>query len=82
MKDEIALPLANFITTSILKQPKRVIQPGDPLISTGLIDSLSLVDLAMFIEDTFQVRIDDTELNTDTFDTFEQLVDLIQQRQL
>ena len=32
-------------------------------------------------EDTFNVRIDDTELNADTFDSIDELAVLIQQRQ-
>jgi acyl carrier protein len=64
-----------------LKQSKRKIQNGEPLISSGLIDSFSLVDLALFIEDTFGVHIDDTELNAQTFDTLDQLAALIESRQ-
>jgi acyl carrier protein len=51
------------------------------LISSGLIDSFHLVDLALYVEDTFGVHIDDTELNADTFDTLNQLATIIQQRQ-
>jgi acyl carrier protein len=39
------------------------------------------MDLALFVEDKFGVRIDDTELNADTFDTLGQLADIIHQRQ-
>jgi acyl carrier protein len=46
-----------------------------------LIDSFSLVDVALFVEDNFDVHIDDTELNADTFDTLNQLADLIIDRQ-
>ena len=53
--------IAAFIASEILKEPDRAIDPGEPLISSGLIDSFSLVDLALFIEDTFGVRIDDAE---------------------
>ena len=81
MSQNIAQSLAEFITTKILKQPKRVIQLDEPLISSGLIDSFSLVDLALFVEDTFGVIIDDTELNAQSFDTLNQLVALILQRQ-
>ena len=49
--------LATFITSKILKQPKRVITADESLISSGLIDSFSLVDLALFVEDNFGVRI-------------------------
>jgi len=47
------------------------------LISSGLIDSFSLVDVALIVEDLFNVRIDDAELNADTFDSLDQLADLV-----
>lgn len=78
---DILQTLAERIAADILKQPKRQLSPDQPLISSGLIDSFSLVDLALIVEDTFGVHIDDTELNADTFDTLEQLVELIRSRQ-
>ena len=72
--------LSQFISTKILKQAGRTIAPDAPLISSGLIDSFSLVDLALFVEDTFGVRIEDTELNAKTFDNLNQLVSLVQSR--
>ena len=79
MSDVIA-QLSTFIRTNILKQPNRVIEPSEPLISSGVIDSFSLMDLALFVEDTFGVRIEDTELNAGTFDNLTQLESLIQAR--
>ncbi len=73
--------LEEYISSKILKQPNRKILPDEKLISSGLIDSFSLVDLALFIEDTFGVHIDDSELNAQTFDTLDQLVNLIESRQ-
>ena len=72
--------LSNFVSTRILKQPNRVIDPEEKLISSGLIDSFSLMDLALFVEDTFGVRIEDTELNAETFDTLSQLTSLVESR--
>ena len=80
MSNPILDTLTQYIATKILKQPGRNIAPHDPLITGGLIDSFNLVDLALYIEDTFGVHIDDTELNADTFDTLEQLSELILQR--
>ena len=82
MGDAITDQLAQYIATQILKQPGRSIGSQDALISSGLIDSLSLVDMALFVEDSFGVHIDDTELNAATFDTLEQLAALIRQRQV
>jgi acyl carrier protein len=81
MNETICANLAQYIATRILKQPKRPIAVDEKLISSGLIDSFSLVDLSIYVEDTFGVRIDDTELNAATFDTLAELTDLISQRQ-
>ena len=80
MTTEIISPIAKFIAEKILKQPNKVITADEALISSGLIDSFSLMDLALFIEDTFGVRVEDTELNAETFDTLEQLAALISSR--
>jgi len=72
--------LATFIASKILKQPNRAITADESLISSGLIDSFSLMDLALYVEDTFGVRIEDTELNADTFDNLTQLASLIESR--
>jgi acyl carrier protein len=81
MSTEIHQTIADFITQKILKQPRRVLRTDEALISGGLIDSFSLVDLALFVEDTFGVRIADSELNASTFDSIDQLVSLIVSRQ-
>lgn len=80
MTTEIITPIAKFIAEKILKQPNKVITADESLISSGLIDSFSLMDLALFIEDTFGVRVEDTELNAETFDTLNQLTALIASR--
>lgn len=79
--EELVSKLAAFIATDILKQPKRAIRADEALISSGLVDSFSLMDISLFVEGNFGVRIDDTELNAETFDTLEQLAKLIQSRQ-
>lgn len=79
--ETILRPINDYIAGEILRQPGRQIEPDEPLISGGLIDSFSLVDLALFVEQTFGVRIEDTELNADTFDSLNELAALIRERQ-
>ncbi len=78
-EDKIAI-LAKYIAEDFLKQPNREISPTEALLTTGLIDSFHLVDLGLFVEDTFGVRIEDSELNASTFDNLTQLVALIESR--
>lgn len=79
-KVDIETTLTEYILTQVLKRPKYQLGSDAALISSGLIDSFHLVDLAIFIEEKFGVRIDDSELNASTFDTISQLSALVRQR--
>jgi acyl carrier protein len=81
MSDDMISKLSTYIASEILKQPGRELAPDAKLITSGLIDSFSLMDIALFAEDTFSVRIEDTELNAETFDTIQELAELIKSRQ-
>jgi acyl carrier protein len=76
-KKEVIQLIGSKISSEILKIPGKVITAEEPLISSGLIDSFSLVDLALQVEELFGVRIEDFELNVDTFDNLTQLADLV-----
>ena len=77
MKDQIA----KYIAAEFLKDPNRKIAADESIISSGLIDSFNLVDLALFVEETFNVRIDDADLTADVFDSIDELVVIISERQ-
>jgi len=80
MTETMIQQIGSYLASQILKQPNRTITADEPLISSGLIDSFSLMDVALYVEDTFGVRIEDTELNADTFDNLTQLAALIESR--
>jgi acyl carrier protein len=80
MKEQIITKLNDYITKQILKRPDRTLKVEEPLISGGLIDSFSLVDLSLFVEQSWGVRLDDTELTAETFDTLDQLAELVEKR--
>ena len=79
--DDIIDLLTEKITKNLLKDSKMQLEPTEPLISSGLLDSFNLVDLALIVEEEYGVRIEDFELNADTFDTVEELAQLIIERQ-
>jgi len=81
MKDDIIAKLNMYISQQVLRDPNRTLSPDEPLISSGVIDSFNLVDLAIFAEDAFGVHLDDMELNVDHFDSLDQLAELIHSRQ-
>jgi acyl carrier protein len=73
--------LAEYIANEILQDPGRDIGWDEPLISSGMIDSFHLVDIALFVEDAFRVHIEDSELNADSFDNIFQLSEIVMSRQ-
>ena len=78
--NDIKEKLNKYITKEILNEKGRTLGSDESLIKSGLIDSFSLMDLGLFVEDNFGVRIEDTELNAETFDTLSQLEQLILSR--
>jgi acyl carrier protein len=72
--------LARFIAEKIMKQPGRAIAADESLIKSGKIDSFSLVDVGLFIEDTFGIVIPDPDLTADLMDTLSLMESAINKR--
>ena len=81
MSTEMHQTIANYITQKILNQPNRVLRMDQPLFSAGILDSLTIIDLALFVESTFGVKLKNSELNDSVFDTVNELVSLITRKQ-
>ncbi|MFM8322756.1 MAG: acyl carrier protein [Chloroflexota bacterium] len=77
MTDTIESTLTGYLLNEVIKRPNYRLGPQDALVSSGLVDSFHLVDLALFIEETYGVHIDNADLNADTIDTVEQIAGLI-----
>jgi acyl carrier protein len=65
--------LRDFICTELLRKPDYALDDNEPLITGGLIDSFSLVQIGVFIDDEFGVNIPDTELTVANMDTLNQM---------
>ena len=79
-KENIAQILEEFIAHKILMQKNRRIKPQEPLITSGLLDSFHLLDIALYVEDTFGVKLDDVLLQKSVFNTLEELVALVKSK--
>ena len=71
--------LINFIKGEYLSDDDVEITPDTKLISSGLIDSFSLVSLQTFIEKEFKKRIPAPRITAESFDTVNQMVEIINQ---
>ena len=53
----------------------------EPLVSTGLIDSLAMLRLIGFLEEEFNLTIGDGEVTPDNFETMRQLLQFLERKQ-
>ena len=51
-----------------------------PLLESGIIDSLGVLDVVGFLEQRFNVKIDDDELTPDNFANIKRLVSFVQKK--
>lgn len=78
--DEIKDKIRTYFIEDIISDDSYELEDNEPLISSALVDSFSLVEVATFIEEEFDVEVDNSDLNADSFDTIEQIVAYIQER--
>jgi acyl carrier protein len=48
-----------------------------PLISSGIVDSFSMVSLKVFLEKKYSIRLPDDEATPEAFDTVNSICDLV-----
>ena len=77
MSDSRQAKLATFIQTKLSKDPRKALDPDTSLVSSGLVDSLSLVQVLVFIEDEFQVVIPDEAATAESMNTIRKIDGLI-----
>ena len=71
--------LLEFIREEFLAEPDMVIDIDTKLISSGLIDSFSLVSLQSFIEKEFGKRVPAQRITAESFDTVGKMIQVIKQ---
>jgi methoxymalonate biosynthesis acyl carrier protein len=55
----------------------RDVSEDEPLIEKGVLTSLQTVELVMFMEDRFDIVVEDEELNEETFASVRTIADLV-----
>jgi acyl carrier protein len=76
-RETVSAQLRDFIRKELLKQPNYPMTDDEPLITGGVLSSFYLVQVALFIENTFGVYLEDAELTAETMDTLRQMTDRI-----
>jgi acyl carrier protein len=76
-REEVRNRLRDFICTKLLRNPSYPLNDDEPLITGGLINSMSVVQLGVFVEEAFKLYIPDTDLTVEKMDTLAQITDRV-----
>lgn len=52
----------------------------DSFLDQGIVDSTGVLELVLFVEETYDLTVDDDEITRDNFDSINKLANFIQQK--
>ena len=80
MKREMIIEsIRSFFETDLLKRSNvEHVSNTDNVISAGIVDSLGIVKIISYLEDTFSVAIDDSDLVMENFETIESMATFVE----
>lgn len=80
--NEIGKAVRDYIIREYVTEgDDREITETTPLISSGLVDSFSMVSLLRFLEKKYAIHIPDADATPEAFDTITRIVELVQRFQ-
>jgi len=71
--------IADTISSYVVKQfaPDKRLMRDESLFDHGIIDSLSVVELVLFLEDSFKIRVAPYEITRENFETVGAIASLV-----
>ena len=77
---EISDKIKQFISTELMFEDSSAVLNDDTPLLEGVIDSLGLMQMISFIEEEFDVAIDDSEVTASNFRTVADIERLVEQK--
>jgi acyl carrier protein len=69
----------NYVIKEYIEDEDQEITYDTPLISSGYVDSFSMISLLVFIENKFKIKVPPNEATPDAFDSVNKIIDLVNQ---
>ena len=76
----VSTEISTFITKNLLKGKSREVGEDESLIGSGILDSVSWLQLVSHIEKTYRLTVEDDELSPDRFDTVRAISEFVAQK--
>ena len=80
--EQIPQQIRTFVFHNFPGAKKRAVNDDSPLLESGIIDSLGMLDVVAFLEQTFGIKVEDEELVPDNFASIKALTDFVMNKKM
>jgi acyl carrier protein len=78
--NHLSTQIRKFILAKFPLARKQQIKDSDPLLESGVLDSLGVLDLVSFVEQEFSVQVADEELVPENFQTIDRIAAFVESK--
>ena len=69
--------ISTYLTKTLIRDEDIELAPDEPIFSSGLLDSFSVIKLMRYLEDEFKIRIEVSDVSLPDFDTVRKIEALV-----
>ena len=80
MADDMKEKIIEYIRDEYLEDEEMELTGETPLISSGIVDSFSMVSLKMYLEEEYGIQLSDEEASTEAFNTVDRILELVKKK--
>lgn len=73
-------PIRQYLQTTFLCDPKTKLEDSTSFLKDGIIDSTGILELITYLEETYQIKIEDDELVPENFDSLPRIDQYLQKK--
>jgi acyl carrier protein len=81
MKKNIQKTFRNFIIENFLFEEDDNLKEDTSFLDNGIIDSTGVLELVMFIEETYGISVEDDEIVPENLDSISKIAEYVQRKQ-
>ena len=74
---EIKDQIRTFVTSNFYVADPSLLEDNASLLDRGIIDSTGVLEVIFFIEETFSIKVEDSEMLPDNLDSIERIANFI-----
>jgi len=78
---DIKEQVRTFVTSNFYVADQSSLEDSASLLDRGIIDSTGVLEVIFFIEETFGIKVEDSEMLPDNLDSIERIADFVARKQ-